>query len=80
MNHRAVAVFAFALIGCGLALSGCGAEGVGSIGPPPGTTRKDDSYLIPGYDPSAAKTVKKRGKAASTKIQAVPVDLKNQRH
>ena len=53
----------------GLALAaGCQPEGVGSINPPAGA-RKDDSFLIPGYSPDAAKQLKKKSKAARTKAE-----------
>ena len=51
-------------------LGGCEPEGTGTIGPPGGEARKDDAFLIPGYNPNAAKALKK-GKAAPPKGEVV---------
>ena len=64
-----------------IAASGCESQGVGTIGPPAGEARKDDSFLIPGYNPRAAEALKARKKGKSTpKIAAEPSHLKDQRH
>jgi hypothetical protein len=77
MRPRIATFLAVALI----AVSGCESQGVGTIGPPPGETRKDDSFLIPGYNPNAAAALKTRKKGKSApKIAAEPSHLKDQRH
>ena len=80
MNHRAQAFGAFALFTCGLFITGCEAEGVGTVGPKSGAPRKDDSFLIPGFDPEAAKASKKKGKASASKPAPIPDDIKDKRH
>ena len=80
MNHRARAYVASVLFTCALSMTGCEAEGVGTVGPKPGTARKDDSYLIPGFDPTAAKASKKKGKASAAKVSPNQVDASNSRH
>jgi hypothetical protein len=52
--------------------AGCQPEGVGSINPPAGAARKDDSFLIPGFNPDAAAQLKKKSKAARAKAEPAP--------
>jgi hypothetical protein len=82
MNLRIEAAVGLAFFAGTLAIVGCEPEGVGTVGPPAGTARKDDSFLIPGYNPEAAKALKnkKKGKSARTTPATGPVDLKGQRH